>query len=90
VRIELLLNDGLRPRLLAGWLMLGVKLYLAEFTDADDGNIFDSFYYPKIALGHGHSFPYFGPEGRISAAPLRSGWQWRDARKYCVTDGLSS
>lgn len=66
VRIELLLNDSLRPRLLAGWLMLGVELYLAEFTDPDDRNIFDSLYYPKTALGHEHSFPQFGPEGRIS------------------------
>jgi hypothetical protein len=95
VRIELLLNDSLRPRLLAGWLMLGVELCLAEFTDSDDGNIFDSLYYPKTALGHEHSFPQFGPEGRISAAPLAilrlgSGWQWRDPGKYCGIDGLSS
>lgn len=72
VRIELLLNDSLRPRLLAGWLMLGVELYLTEFTDPDDRNIFDSLYYPKIALGHEHSFPQFGPEGRISGCCVLS------------------
>ncbi len=60
VRIELLLDHSLCPRLLASWLMLRLELDLARLTDSDDRNILDSLYDPKIALGHGYSFPQFG------------------------------
>ena len=59
VRIELLLNYSLRPRLLASWLMFGLKLEPAAFADSDDGNVLDSLDDPKIALGHEDSFPQF-------------------------------
>jgi hypothetical protein len=39
VRIELLLNHSLRPGLLAGRLVLGLKLHFAGFTDSDDRNV---------------------------------------------------
>ena len=60
VCIELLLDHSLRPRLLASRLMLRLELDFAELTDSDDRNILDSLYDPKIALGHGYSFPQFG------------------------------
>jgi hypothetical protein len=59
VRIELLLDHSLRPRLLAGGLMLRLKLHPAELTDSDDRNILDSLHDPQIALGHEHSLPQF-------------------------------
>ena len=55
MRIELLLNHRLRPRLLACRLMLGLKLGLAGLADSDDRNILDSFKDPKVALRHEHS-----------------------------------
>jgi hypothetical protein len=59
VRIELLLDDSLRPCLLACRLMLGLELHLAALADSDHRNILDSFYDPKIALGHEYSLPQF-------------------------------
>jgi hypothetical protein len=52
VRIKLLLDHCLRPRLLANWLMLGLELDFAGFTDSDDRNILDALDDPKAALGH--------------------------------------
>jgi hypothetical protein len=72
VGIELLLNYGLRPRLLARRLMFGLKLELAALADSDDRNVLDSLDDPKIALGHEDSFPQFACNRAHSAAP-RSG-----------------
>jgi hypothetical protein len=52
VRIKLLLDHRLCPRLLANGLMLGLELDFAGFTDSYDWDILDTFYDPKIALGH--------------------------------------
>jgi hypothetical protein len=57
VRVELLLDYSLRPRLLTGRLMFRLKLHFARFTDSDDRDILDSLYDPKTARGHGYSFP---------------------------------
>ena len=51
VRIKLLLDHSLRPRLLASRLMLRLELDFAELTDSDDRNILDSLYDPKLRLG---------------------------------------
>jgi hypothetical protein len=59
VGVELLLNDCLRPGLLARRLMLGLELHLAALADPDRGNILDSLYDTKITLGHAHSLPQF-------------------------------
>jgi hypothetical protein len=59
VRVELLLDDRLRPCLLASRLMLRLELHFAELADSDDRNILDPFHDPKIALGHEHSLPQF-------------------------------
>jgi hypothetical protein len=60
VRIELLLDHSLRPRLLAGGLMSRLELLVTRFADPDNRNILDSLDDPKIALGHEYSFPQFG------------------------------
>ena len=52
VRIELLLDHSLRPRLLSHRLMLGLKLDFAEFTDSNHRNVLDSLDDAKLALGH--------------------------------------
>jgi hypothetical protein len=52
VRIELLLDDSLRPCLLTRRLVLGLELHFANFTDSDHRNVLDSLYDPKTALGH--------------------------------------
>ena len=59
MRIELLLDHSLRPRLLARRLMLRLKLHLATLADSDHRNILDSLHDAKIALGHRHSLPQF-------------------------------
>jgi hypothetical protein len=64
VRVELLLDYCLRPRLLSGWLMFRMELLLAGFADSDDRNILDSLYDTKIALGHEHSLPQFARQLR--------------------------
>jgi hypothetical protein len=63
VRIELLLNDSLRPRLLARRLMLRLKLNLAGLADSDDRNILYSPDDSKVALGHSYSLPQFDDQG---------------------------
>lgn len=68
VRIELPLDHGLRPSLLASRLMPRVELDLARLTDSDDRNILDSLYDPKIALGHEYSLPQFARRLWISVA----------------------
>ena len=57
VRIELLLDHSLRPGLLAGWLVLGLELLAAGFTDSNDRNVLHSLYDSKIGLGHGTQSP---------------------------------
>jgi len=52
VRIELLLNHSLRPRLLADGLMLRLELYPTSLTNSDDRNVLDPLDDPKSALGH--------------------------------------
>jgi quercetin dioxygenase-like cupin family protein len=52
VRIELLLDHCLRPRLLASGLMLRLELLLTGLTDPDDWDILDALDDPKSALGH--------------------------------------
>src|ERR1700680_3634673 len=59
VRIELLLDHSLRPRLLTGRLMLRLELLIAEFADSNDRNVLDSLYDTQIALGHEYSLPQF-------------------------------
>ena len=59
VRVELLLDYRLRPRLLTGGLMFRMELLLTGFTDSDDRNVLDPLYDTKVALGHeivSHSF----------------------------------
>ena len=57
VRVELLLDHSLRPGLLAGWLVLGLELLAAGFTDSNDRNVLHSLYDSKIGLGHGTQSP---------------------------------
>ena len=57
VRIKLLLDHSLRPRLLSSRLMLRLKLDFTEVTDSDHRNVLDSLYDPQIALGHAYSLP---------------------------------
>lgn len=57
VRVELLLDDSLRPGLLARGLMLGLELSVAGLADSDDWNILDPLDDPKIALSHGTQSP---------------------------------
>ena len=52
VRIELLLDDRLRPSLLTRRLMLCLELHLATLADSDHRNILDAFHDAKIAFGH--------------------------------------
>jgi hypothetical protein len=52
VRIELLLDHCLRPRLLAEWLMLRLELLLAGLTDSYHWDILDALDDPKTALRH--------------------------------------
>ena len=59
VRIELLLNHRLRPRLLTRRLMLRLKLNFAGLTDSNDRNVLDAFDDPQIALGHEYSLTQF-------------------------------
>jgi hypothetical protein len=68
VRIELLLDHSLRPRLLARRLVLRLKLNLAGLADPDDRNVLYSLYNPKIALGHSYSLPQFRLSG-VGRAP---------------------
>ena len=63
MRVELLLDHSLRPRLLARRLMLCLELHLAALADSDHGNILDAFHDAKIALGHAYSLPQFGWRG---------------------------
>jgi hypothetical protein len=65
VRVELLLDHRLRPRLLARRLMLGVELHIAGLTDSNDRDVLDSLDDPKTPLGHEHSFPQFARHLRI-------------------------
>jgi hypothetical protein len=60
VRIELLLDHSLRPRLLSRRLMLSLELHLAALADSDHRNILDAFHDAKIALRHSYSLPQFG------------------------------
>jgi hypothetical protein len=57
VRIKLLLDYRLRPRLLSGGLVIRLELHIAGLADPDYGNILDSLHDPKIARGHEHSLP---------------------------------
>jgi hypothetical protein len=57
VRVELLLDHGLRPRLLTGGLMLRLELLLAGLADSNDWDILDALDDPKSALGHEYSLP---------------------------------
>ena len=59
MRIELLLDHRLRPRLLPRRLMLRLELYLAALADSDYRNILDALHDAKIALGHEYSLPQF-------------------------------
>jgi hypothetical protein len=59
VRIELLLDHSLRPGLLAGRLVLGLKLHFAGFTGSDDRNVLHPLDDSKYALGHAYSLPQF-------------------------------
>ncbi|MGA8312366.1 MAG: hypothetical protein WB755_20215, partial [Terriglobales bacterium] len=59
VRIELLLDYRLCPRLLSSRLMLRLELDFAELTDSDHRNVLDPLYDAKIALGHEYSLPQF-------------------------------
>jgi hypothetical protein len=65
VRVELLLDYSLRPRLLSCRLMFRLKLYLAGLADSDHRNILDALYDAKVALGHEYSFPQFDEEGSL-------------------------
>ena len=69
VRVELLLDYRLRPRLLTGGLMFRLELVLTGFTDSDEWNILDSLYDTKVALGHEYSFPQFLWGGHSSPPP---------------------
>ena len=55
--IELLLDHCLRPRLLAGRLMLCLKLLLTGLTDSYDWDILDAPDDPKTALRHNLESP---------------------------------
>ncbi len=68
MRIELLLDHRLRPRLLARRLMLRLKLGLAGLADSDDRNILDSLNDPKIALRHADSLTVRVGRTLLSAA----------------------
>jgi hypothetical protein len=52
VRIELLLDHSLRPRLLARGLMLRLELFLAGLADSYDWDILEALDDPKTALRH--------------------------------------
>ena len=60
MRIELLLDDRLRPSLLTRRLMLCLELHLATLADSDHRNILDAFHDAKIAFGHAYSLTQFG------------------------------
>jgi hypothetical protein len=74
VRIELLLDDRLRPCLLARRLMLCLELHFAALTDTDHRNILDSLHDAKIALGHGYSLPHFARTNRLALARKMPLW----------------
>ena len=61
MRIELLLDHSLRPRLLSDGLMFSLKLDSAAFTDSNHRNVLDSLDDAKIALGHEYSLPHDCP-----------------------------
>jgi len=73
VRIELLLDDRLRPCLLARRLMFCLELHFAALTDTDHRNILDSLHDAKIALGHGYSLPYLAHSMRVSVGLAKPG-----------------
>jgi hypothetical protein len=52
VRIELLLDHRLCPRLLARRLMFRLKLHATGFANSYDRDVLDPLDDPKIALGH--------------------------------------
>jgi hypothetical protein len=59
VRVELLLDHCLRPRLLARRLMFRLELHATGCTCSYDWHILDAFDDPKTALGHEYSLPQF-------------------------------
>src|SRR5271166_5397996 len=74
VGVELLLNRGLRFRLLASRMKDCGKLSVAELADSEHRNVPDASYNSKISLGHGDSFPQSaGVRQCKQKAPRRSG-----------------
>src|SRR5712664_1217425 len=94
VRVELLLNHSLRPRLLADGLMLRLELYLAGLTDSDDRNVLDPLDDPKIALGHEYSLPQFACAKRdclvrVGRAPLSAALEIDPGVRYPFSVAVS-
>lgn len=72
MRVELFLDGRLR----VPHVRVSRELGIAIFTDSEHWNVPDSFYDPKIALGHKASFPQAGFQrhpGGFQTAPLPRG-----------------